>query len=623
MIDNEELEFFEIKPLFDNEAKTPRSDNPFEGFEEISDPISQLIDQIIANTEQDTNESKKLISENEASHCKFIKEITMSGISLFFINSVNFTSNFINAIMMAQSSESNILEASNFIGSIGTAATLSSVATMFSLTSMVANDYGKYLKIETEKLRLLQYQQNRRSASQASDRISHIHNMDELLSQIQDKIDVYDEAAITQLRVTGEGLRSGWLVGAIISIPTALSLAFAVGPFLKGVNVSGSVADLTQAYFQASFIGIPGLILTAGSAQFIVGINKGFVVVLPTIISLAISLSVGYSLKYSAGLGIKGLGYADSIDAWTSCLVYWLILLRKEFIGSKIYTFQFNWRKVREIFRKGSAIAFSMLVELGPIVGMSLMASNYSKLALSAQNVAVQYNNIIYLPIITGNLVATQLVGKYRGAKFYKNTRQMGFHIIAFNVGVSSLITLLLLGLRRNIITIFVQSETPDRDAMITLSEKILVITAVTQAIDCIRIVASGALQGIKDVNYLLLNNIITLNFIALPVSAFLCFVLDWGAEGIAYGHGFGMFISAISLLHRWNKKSMISALEEDLQKEEESKKNDFSLPGSKYLLDVSSEQVDVSDKSSSFWNCWKRAKKNIAETHKPFCVFM
>lgn len=613
--------------------------------------INRLIVQIMAGDTKYTNEFQKLIPENEKSCLRFLKEISTSAISILLINGINFAGNFINAIMIAQSTEPNILEAANFISSIGTAATLSSVSVMFSLTSMVANDYGNYLRIENEKARLVQfYQKHVQSESKAPQLldVSSSFNSDtstllefdigSLISEIKIKITESDRAAARQLKRTGESLRSGWIVATAISIPTTLSLAFAVGPFLKFVMISERIANMTQSYFQASSIGVLGLVLTAASTQFVIGINKGSSVILPALASLFISVGVGYSLKYIAGLGLKGLGYADSVDAWMSSLIYWLILFRKDFTGNKIYKCKFNWQKVGEIFRKGTAIAFSMLVELGPIFGMSLMAGHYSSLALSAQNVAVQYNNITYLPIITANLVANQLVGKYRGAKFYQNTRRMGYHVVFFGIGVSSLLTLVILGVRRQIVSAFVHVDTPDRDALMVLSEKVLTITAFTQALDCARIVTTGALQGIKDVDYLLLNSIITLNFIALPLSALLCFTFDLGAEGIAYGHGLAMLASSISLLHRWGKKSTSSVLENDLDKENKAQNSVVLIPSSSSSLlnptlgQVSSEEqnallldrsisdtnptaLELPDNSSSFWSsCW-RQRRAVHET--------
>lgn len=343
-------------------------------------------------------------------------------------------------------------------------------------------------------------------------------------------------------------------------------------------------------------------------------------------------------------MGVRGLGYSDAIEAWIANLIFIFIFLRKDFSGSEIYKLKFNWKKIKEIFTKGSAIALSMLIELGPIFGMSLMAGHYSSVALASQNVTVQYNNITYLPILTGNLVANQSVGRYRGAKFYKNTRRMGYYVIAYSTVISSSIALLVLGARRQIVSAFVHIDTPDRDAVIALSERLLSITAVTQALDSVRIVTTGALQGIKDVNYPLINSFVTLNCIALPLSGLLCFTMDLGAEGIAYGHGLAILVSAASLLFRWSKKTTISVLEQDVRKEEQSQKtNETSDSASassslsifssgeigtdeerQAFLKSQSAQTDMTSSMvapemlsvsfSSFWGCCKRRANTVRE---------
>lgn len=619
MLQSDRESFFELEqPLLDPTIQTPITN--YLTISEDVEQIDKFITQIMVGNEQ-SEEVKNLIAENESSHFKFIKEITITGTPIFLINSINFAGNFVSAIMISQSSVPNILEAANFMTSIGTAATLSSISVMFSLTSMVANDYGDYLRIEAEQKRLLQYDEKFKQI-QGQDYQSLVpEGLDtkQLSTRVNAKITECKQASFLQLKRTGEGLRSGWTVAAIIWIPTTLALELAVAPLLKGAGISDRVADLTQSYFRAYAIGVPAMILAAGSMQFVVGIHKGSAVLLPTLIALGINIGVGYSLIYPAGLGVSGLGYSDAMEAWISFFIYNFIFLRKDYAGSEIYKFQFNLKKIKEIFTKGSAIAFGMLVELGPIFIMSLMAGHYSSTDLAAQNVTVQYNFISYLPIITSNLIAIQSVGKYRGAKFYKNTKRIGNYVIIYSTVISSLLTLLVLGMRRQIVTAFVHEDTPDRDAVIDLSEDLLTITAVTQAIDSVRIVTTGALQGIKDVKYPFVNSFATLNCLALPLSYSLCFKLDMGAEGIAYGHGFAILVSSMSLLYRWNKKTTIPALEKGIRDEKKAQQSTKSSEVDSSSSLASSEKFSLN--SLLIWGRCRRpksAKLKETETEIP-----
>ena len=74
--------------------------------------------------------------------------------------------------------------------------------------------------------------------------------------------------------------------------------------------------------------------------------------------------------------------------------------------------------------------------------------------------------------------------------------------------------------------------------------------------IDCIRIISSGALRGLKDSNLLLIISVFGFWGIAFPSAYFLAFKLDFGGVGIWWGIMLGFSITGVMFLLRFKKLS-------------------------------------------------------------------
>jgi MATE family multidrug resistance protein len=80
-----------------------------------------------------------------------------------------------------------------------------------------------------------------------------------------------------------------------------------------------------------------------------------------------------------------------------------------------------------------------------------------------------------------------------------------------------------------------------------------LSIAGLLQLTDCIRLISTAALRGLKDTKIPMIISITTFWFIAFPSAYLLAFHWNFGGIGLWYGMLIGLSICAISLLIRFN----------------------------------------------------------------------
>jgi MATE family multidrug resistance protein len=79
-------------------------------------------------------------------------------------------------------------------------------------------------------------------------------------------------------------------------------------------------------------------------------------------------------------------------------------------------------------------------------------------------------------------------------------------------------------------------------------------IVAILLLTECIRLIANGALRGLKDSNFQMMLSIFGFWLIAFPTAYLLAFKFGFGSVGIWWGIIIGLFITGILLVVRFNR---------------------------------------------------------------------
>ena len=142
---------------------------------------------------------------------------------------------------------------------------------------------------------------------------------------------------------------------------------------------------------------------------------------------------------------------------------------------------------------------------------------------------------------------ATIRVGNQLGRRDITNLKVAGntcFIMVTLFMGFAAL---LFIGLRDIFPTFYI-----DEIEVIEIASQLLVVAAFFQISDGVQVISLGALRGMKDVKIPTLVTFIAYWLVALPLSYYLSFVLNYGPEGIWFALTLGLTIAAIWVIFRF-----------------------------------------------------------------------
>ena len=92
--------------------------------------------------------------------------------------------------------------------------------------------------------------------------------------------------------------------------------------YLPALDEKNSVVTNVQDYFEGAIWATPATFAQVPLQNWAFAIGDKPLTISVSLLQLVLSVSLGYGLAFPAGLGIKGLGYAQSIRTWIGFLLY-------------------------------------------------------------------------------------------------------------------------------------------------------------------------------------------------------------------------------------------------------------------------------------------------------------
>lgn len=319
------------------------------------------------------------------------------------------------------------------------------------------------------------------------------------------------------------------------------------------------VALLCEQFFHASSYGFIPLLWTIILGQIFIGLNNTRAYFNFSLLHSCLGLILSYLLMFGKlglpRLEIAGSGYAFSITSTIICLLELIYLYRRYRFANRHI---FSWRRGKEQWRYAQAILSAgythCLQRSSEFIGLTiitLLIGTWGYNSLAAQQIAVQ---ILSLTLIV-SLGMTQASGLLVARTHAEHNSEA-----ARTYGISSIIlsSLLILPICAScwflpdaIINIFVQYAALS-PRFIYLAKNILVIAAITQLLENIRHVTSGALRGLGDKQSSLCANLTSMCVVSLPLAWVFGFMLQGGAIGINISVMIGTSISTFWVLVRF-----------------------------------------------------------------------
>lgn len=354
--------------------------------------------------------------------------------------------------------------------------------------------------------------------------------------------------------------QAGVILANFCAVP-AVAVLCAIKPLLISFGQKGDIPNIVQSFFWIYLAGvIPNYIRTT-SFQFMNGLHKQkWAFIINVVISGLLPPAVTYLLisdEVGVSLGIKGYGIAYLTETWLGFLAYQMALsLDKNFKVYKMFKPRGGYYEpFKKLVKLGVPIAFAFLGEVGISICLSTMAGALGEEALTVQNIAALYMNILLIPTVSIFNSIAILVSRSLGEGSLHDVRRYTLAGLLVASILPGLGIILCSTVSNQLTRVFISQDNENNISIFRTSAVTLPVMATGQLFDAIRSIFSGVLLGMQNVNIPTLVNVGVELLVTIPLMYIFGFLTDLGVSGLFLGDAIGGLSLAILMGIIWYRE--------------------------------------------------------------------
>ncbi len=309
---------------------------------------------------------------------------------------------------------------------------------------------------------------------------------------------------------------------------------------------------------------------------FVAALGRPGVALAVTLVAILVNLLGNWVLIYGhfgfPRLGLTGSGVASAITYTFGALVLAAII---QFHGNfrRIYVFGHlfrpDWKRLAEIVRIGTPIAFTLAFEVTVFSAAVYLMGLIDRTSVAAHAIALQIAAITFMVPLGISQATTIRVGLAYGARDPAWVGKAGSASLALSLGFMSLAALVIWTFPRELASLFLDASRPENAPVLDLAVKFLFIAAIFQLADGAQVVGAAMLRGLQDTRIPMVYAFIGYWLVGLGGGALLAFWAGWKGEGVWTGLALGLLMVAILMLWRWNRRGRLGLISRELAVDE------------------------------------------------------
>lgn len=307
---------------------------------------------------------------------------------------------------------------------------------------------------------------------------------------------------------------------AISSVIIMIFGPLITNPILEFLGTPESILGWCQSYLNIVFIGILGL----AYYNILSGVLRGLGDSVSALVYLLIAtvVNIVLDLLFVAGfhMGVAGVALATVIAQTLSAVLCFLKLLRM----SDVYDFKLKYLKLHKKYawttiRLGLPSGLTQAVFSLAMVIVQSLTNSFGELFIAANVIVMRVDGFAMMPNFSFGTAMTTYAGQNVGAKEYERVEQGAKQGTMIAMGVSAVITALILLFGKYLMGIFTQTA-----ELVSMSMRMMSILAVGYIAMAVTQSLSGVMRGAGDTMTPMWISLVTTVAIRVPI-----------AYGIAY----------------------------------------------------------------------------------------
>jgi MATE family multidrug resistance protein len=344
---------------------------------------------------------------------------------------------------------------------------------------------------------------------------------------------------------------------SVAMAPVLMALIRLWEPVLHALRIQQSVLDQAIPYLRAVNWSTLPLLFFFVFRRYLQGIN----LVKPVMFSILSANLVNWAGDWAfiyGHLGFHAMGTVGS--GWATCVsrVYMAAVLA-------VYCVYYDLRyktgflkagrlphvpRVRQLVRLGFPAAMQLGLEVAVFATATALIARLGAVSLASHQIALNTVSFTYMVPLGISSAAAVRVGQAFGRRDPHGASRAGWTGLALGTAFMGCMAIALWIVPAYIVRIY----TPD-PVVIRSASALLFVAAFFQLFDGLQTVATGALRGAGDTRTPMICSVSFYWLVGLPVGAYLCFPLGWGAAGLWTGLCLALILIGSTLLYVWRRR--------------------------------------------------------------------
>ena len=364
-----------------------------------------------------------------------------------------------------------------------------------------------------------------------------------------------DETSIR--RSTRMGLWLSLLYAALV-----MPLLWWSYPILIALRQEPQVAETAAQYLRVAGWGLFPALLVMVLKSYLAALERTQIVLWITVVAALVNGVTNYALIFgnwgAPELGVMGAAIASvvtQIVSLVAVVAYAVYVLPQYNLSQRFW--RPDWEMFGSVLRLGVPIGLTTLAEVTLFATSAVMMGWLGQVPLAAHGIALNLASATFMVHLGLSNAATIRAGNALGRRDRAHLEKGAIAVTIMSLVMSVLTVILFLTCAEPLISLFMESDDPQRGQILAIGTGLLAMAALFQLVDGAQVIALGLLRGLQDAKVPMVMAGLSYWVVGLPSSYYFGFVRGMDGIGVWMGLVLGLACAAILLMARFWMRSV------------------------------------------------------------------
>lgn len=347
-------------------------------------------------------------------------------------------------------------------------------------------------------------------------------------------------------------------IGSCITLTAISSLLIMItgplvsGPLLRLLGTPDSILGWCESYLNIIFIGIAGLAYYNILSGILRGLGDSISALVYLLVATVVNIVLDIVFVAYFGMGVPGVALATAIaQALSAALCLWKLMRMSDIFDFKKKYLKLHKKYAWTTIRLGLPSGLTQAIFSMAMIIVQSLTNSFGELFIAANVIVMRVDGFAMMPNFSFGTAMTTYAGQNIGAREYERVEKGAKQGTFIAMGVSAVITLMILLFGRYLMSIFTQTA-----ELVDMSMRMMSILAVGYIAMAVTQSLSGVMRGAGDTMTPMWISLVTTVIVRVPVAYGIAYLTR--SEAYPVGRCESVFIS---LLVSWILGALVTLL--------------------------------------------------------------